>query len=65
MNLTQEQIKEEFRRQVKLCSGLGKETMIQIIQEIFPSEHVWQPSFWDGTFCIRCGEPIGSNRSCK
>ena len=33
MNLTQEQIEQEFRRQVHLCYGIGVVRMFQIIAD--------------------------------
>jgi hypothetical protein len=33
MNLTLQQIEQEFRRQVHLCEGIGKERMLQIVNE--------------------------------
>lgn len=38
MDLTQDQIKTEFRRQVFLCSGLGMEIMLRIVSEYFQGE---------------------------
>ena len=35
MNLTYEQIDKEFQRQVRLCRGLGKNRMQQIVAEQF------------------------------
>ena len=37
MNITNEEIKDEFKRQVKLCQGIGKKEMLNIINEFeFP-----------------------------
>ena len=33
MDMTQEQIEKEFRRQVRLCSGIGFEKQLQIVLE--------------------------------
>ena len=40
MNMTQEQIRAEFARQVRLCSGTGRVEMIAIVcdQKPFPLE---------------------------
>lgn len=35
MDATTEQIKEEFKRQVHLCGGIGKAAMLSIINERF------------------------------
>ena len=35
MNITNEEIKVEFKRQVKLCQGIGKAEMLTIIN--YPS----------------------------
>lgn len=35
MDITNEQIEEEFKRQVKLCSGIGRPSMLNIINERF------------------------------
>lgn len=34
-DLTDEQIKQEFKRQVRLCSGLGRKQMICIVNRYF------------------------------
>ena len=37
MDLTNEQIEEEFKRQVRLCSGIGGKKMTEIINSRFPN----------------------------
>ena len=40
MDLTNDQIKQEFKRQVNLCYGIGKSEMINIINSAFSSTTV-------------------------
>jgi hypothetical protein len=35
MNLTQEQIEAEFERQVRLCKGIGRVRMVEIVNRQF------------------------------
>lgn len=37
MNLTNQQIETEFKRQVKLCCSIGKYAMMKIINDMFPA----------------------------
>lgn len=64
MDLTQEQIDAEFTRQVHLCSGLGRERMLAIVEAHFPPAHDWQ-FYANGTFCRKCGATIGSGVACS
>ena len=63
MDMTNEQIIAEFRRQVKLCIGIGYDKMVQIINEEFPPQHEWR-FYANGTFCIKCGTAIGTRETC-
>lgn len=38
MDASQKQIDHEFRRQVYLCSGLGRERMLEIVNQHFDDE---------------------------
>ena len=62
MDLTNEQIEKEFERQVRLCSGIGKDKMYEIIEKQFPRSHKWR-FYMNGSFCEDCGSQIGDRRS--
>lgn len=49
MNITQEQIELEFIRQVRLCSGLGREKMEHILWQFWETRKpgTTQPSYID------------------
>jgi len=38
MDITNEQIIKEFKRSVKMCSGIGEEEMLKIVKEYFEQE---------------------------
>ena len=65
-DMTQKQILEEFKRQVRLCSGIGKLAMLDAVTEHFDGkrEHIWQ-FYMNGTFCRRCGCGIGDRVECR
>jgi hypothetical protein len=64
-DMTQDQIDREFVRQVKLCSGLGRDRMIEIVTRQFPKTHRWEFTF-NGTFCRDCGCAMRDNdRECR
>lgn len=66
-DMTQNQIRREFERQVRLCSGLGREEMLRAVNAHFdaqPRKHQWQ-FYMNGTFCTRCGCSIGDPEECK
>jgi len=44
MDVTNEQIEEIFRRQVRLCRGIGYRRMIEIVKEAYSREPVQPPS---------------------
>ena len=53
MDMTNDQIIDEFKRQVYLCSGLGKQKMLEIVNTQFAERaHSW---YKHGSHCIRCG----------
>ena len=64
--MTDDQITTEFRRQVRLCSGIGKDKMLEIVNSQFGEErkHVWR-FYVNGSFCERCGIQLGSPASVK
>ena len=62
-DMTQDQIREEFRRQVRLCSGIGHEEMLRIVNAQFPRKHQWE-FYMNGSFCKVCGCGIGDTRAC-
>ena len=66
MDLTDDQIIEEFKRQVRLCSGIGKDKMLEIVYAQFDGgrKHKWR-FYMNGSFCERCGVQIGSELSRK
>ena len=43
MNITNEEIKVEFKRQVKLCQGIGKVEMFNIINDFYPPSEKEKP----------------------
>lgn len=43
MDLTEEQIENEFRRQVKLCSGIGHAKQLKILREFWKKQN---PESW-------------------
>lgn len=68
-DMTQEQIRTEFKRQVRLCSGLGCQEMLSLVLEHFeppkaPKKHDWV-FYMNGSFCSRCGVRIGSGTECQ
>lgn len=65
-DLTNDQIIEEFKRQVRLCSGIGLAKMLEIINAQFnkPRKHKWR-FYMNGTFCEHCNAPAGSQLECK
>ena len=64
MTAIDKQIVEEFKRQARLCSGIGKEKMLEIVEQQFDGkrEHAWRFDM-NGSFCERCGVRIGSDQS--
>lgn len=66
MNLSNEQIEKEFERQVRLCSGIGLEKMLTVVEKQFNApKHHWQ-FYMNGTFCTKCGRSIADAKSeCK
>lgn len=56
MNLTNEQIEREFERQVQLCSGIGRDAMLAIVERQFNEKrkHSWR-FYMSGSFCEACG----------
>lgn len=67
MDLTDDQIIEEFKRQVRLCSGIGIDKMLDIVNAQFgvnsKKAHKWQ-FYMNGTFCTRCNRSIGTKEDC-
>lgn len=64
--MTDEQIIEEFKRQTRLCSGIGKEKMLEIVETQFDGKkkHAWL-FYVNGSFCEACGVQLGSDQSVK
>lgn len=65
-DMTNEQIIEEFKRQARLCSGIGKAKMLEIVEQQFDGKkkHAWR-FYMNGSFCERCGVQLGSPQSVK
>ena len=64
--LTDDQLAKEFERQVRLCSGVGKKKMLEIVNAQFGAhpEHVWR-FYANGSFCEKCGARLGSQGGCR
>ena len=52
VDLTNEQIESEFKRQVRLCSGVGEKRMLEIVTEQFGSQVTYFPELVEG-------DPVG------
>ena len=68
MDMNERQIELEFQRQVRLCIGIGKTRMLEIVNASFAVDrsHVWQFSN-DGADCMRCGIKflLGVDKKCN
>ena len=68
MDITERQIEVEFKRQARLCIGIGKTKMLEIVNSLFAVDrsHVWQFSN-DGAICMQCGTKflLGVEKKCN
>jgi len=59
MNMTQDQIRKEFARQVYLCSGIGRTEMMAIVEKEFTGQHEWTRTI-TGEMCRKCGRNVSA-----